>query len=226
MDVLTKCQKLRDKLVKRVPKVSCPHMEQEEQRLRAEITAEINFDEDHWTNVRASGKGQVDHVQAREISDDKEKFVVSDVLYSYHFDGPVNVWQYGVRKENTDRQVRKISVSQKNKTTELVLKKSVGDYHDIGDSSDSGLVDTAKASFTGWVKDEDFASRDIDLTDINAIRYNFRHEKDVADFMDKFVIVTPEEKEAYNQYARDRGLNMDTQSMTVQHLRQAKNSGR
>ena len=39
-----------------------------------------------------------------------------------------------------------------------------------------------------------------DIYDTNAIRYQIKDNKEMANFFDKFVIVTPEERKAYQKY--------------------------
>ena len=39
-----------------------------------------------------------------------------------------------------------------------------------------------------------------DIYDTNAVRYQIKDNKELANFFDKFVIVTPEERKAYQDY--------------------------
>lgn len=55
-------------------------------------------------------------------------------------------------------------------------------------------------------KDLVSGSQSIDINDINSIRYQLRKHDDIAHFLDKFVIVAPEEKKAYNMYNYFQGI--------------------
>lgn len=48
------------------------------------------------------------------------------------------------------------------------------------------------------------SSEDVDLNDINSIRYALRDNPKASFFMDKYFIVTDEEREKYNNYAKYR----------------------
>ena len=120
------------------------------------------------------------------------------MLYSGHFEGVASIWQYGARIDNKDLQIREISVQHNDKTFEFNLIKENGTYHEEGDSNSKGAIDKCYAYFLGEYYPK--VPKNIDLSDINSIRQAFDNNREIAYFLDKFVIVNNEEKEAYKNH--------------------------
>ena len=58
-----------------------------------------------------------------------------------------------------------------------------------------------------------------DLNDINAVRYELKDNKEIAYFLDKFVIVTPEERKNYQEYA-DAQIAKEKQAKEAERVAQ------
>lgn len=218
MDFSKKYNEIKDQIVIGMSKVSRDHIETEEQRLEQKITSDINYENVHWTNVKCSSRGKIDNLSVREISNGKDKYSVEDSLFSYHYDGVTSCWQYGVCVEDKDCEVRNITVSKGGNKTSLSFKREKGSYQERGDSSDHGEVNTFRAKF----KDREInVPADLDLTDINAIRYHLQDNKNIAYFLDKYVIVSPQEKETYRKYAeaQEQNANQTNSGLTSFRLK-------
>lgn len=199
MDIV---DKMHEKIVLSMSKVSCEHIVSEEKRIKQELNSELNYDEpDRYAKSNNKKSGKVEGITVREISNGKDKYIVKDLLYSYHYNGRTDLWQYGIRVEDKNARVRDFSVTKDGKTDTLVLKKVKGHYQEYGDSSGSGEYSYSKARFSNG--DIPIPSN-LDLSDINAIRYHFKNIKWVAHFLDKYVIVTSAERNAYEKYAKQQ----------------------
>lgn len=204
MSLIDKLKKFRNDIIVNMSKVTCEHIPSEEMRIKEELNTKINYDEpDRFSKQNNKSNGQVDHIKVREVSNGEDKYSVNDLLYSYHYDGRTDAWQYGIRVENKDVQVRKFSVANGEKTSSLVLKKVKGNYQEYGDSKDSGNIEYCSRNFSEYSKTT-YIPDSIDLTNVNAIRYEFRKDKEIAHFLDKYVIVTPDERKSYKAYEKEQ----------------------
>ena len=203
MNLTERLMKLRDDVIINMSKVSCGHISAEEKQIKDELNAKLNYDEpDRFAKQNNRSIGQVDSLTIREISNGKDRYYVKDLLYSYHYDGRTDAWQYGIRIENKDVEFREFSVTKGKKTSTLTLKKAKGNYQEHGDSRDSGNFNYCTETFSEYSAGIIFIPNDLDLRDINAIRYQFRNDKGIAHFLDKYVIVTPDERKSYKEYAK------------------------
>lgn len=205
MSLIDVAKKMRDDIVISMSKVSQKHDEEKEKLIREEFDAKLNYDKpDPFTQKNNKKTGQIDDIKIREISNGDDKYSVQDLLYSYRYDGRTSVWQYGFRIEDKDVNVREISVTKDGKTSSLILKKENGKYHEHGDSRDSGDFYDSTAKFSEYARESFSIPSDLDLSDTNAIRYHFRNDKKIAQFLDKYVIVTPDERKSYKEYAKEQ----------------------
>lgn len=205
MNITERLKKLRDDVIISMSKVSCGHISTEEKRIKDELNAKLNYDEpDRLTKQNNKSRGQVDSLTIREISNGEDRYSVKDLLYSYHYEGRTDAWQYGIRAANKDVEFREFSVTKGEKTSTLTLKKEKGSYHEYGDSQDSGNFNHCIRTFSEYSAGTVSISNDLDLKDINAIRYQFRNDKKIAHFLDKYVIVTPDERNSYKEYAKEQ----------------------
>lgn len=203
MSLIDIAKKMRDDIVVNMSKVSREHDEAAEKSIKDRLNAELNFEKsDRFYGKKNKETGQVDHLTVREISNGDDKYAVKDLLYSYHYDGRTDIWQYGIRVEDKDVSVREFSVTKDGKTSSFVLKKEDGSYQEHGDSNGSGDFYYGVAKSTEY-KDKNFSvPSDLDISDTNAIRYHFKNHKFIAHFLDKYVIVTPDERKSYKEYAK------------------------
>ena len=202
MGIMDRLEQVRDKVIADMSKVSCEHITAEEDRIRAKENLGLNYNvPDRFCKKNNVKVGQVDDLQVREITNGKDVYTVKDLQYTFHFEGRTSAWQYGVRIEEKDVQARDIEVTQGDKKISLHLVKQEGIYHEHGDSNDTGDFRGAGASFSEYSGKSMSVPFGLDLTNINAIRYHFKDDKKIAHFLDKFVIVTEQEKKAYKQYA-------------------------
>ncbi|MBQ9271834.1 MAG: hypothetical protein IJ218_06195 [Alphaproteobacteria bacterium] len=205
MGVIDMARKMRDEIIINMSKVSREHNESEENSIRERLNAELNFDrEDRFSKNNNKEKGQVDSISVRDISNGDDKYSVKDLLYSYHYDGRTDAWQYGIRVEDKDVSVREFSVTKDGETTSFVLKKEAGNYQEHGDSNDSGDFDYGVAKFSEFKDKHINIPSDLDLSNTNAIRYHFRNNKFISHFLDKYVIVTSDERKSYKEYAKEQ----------------------
>lgn len=203
MSLIDIVKKMRQSTVEHMSKVSREHDETKEIVLRDELFAKLNFEEpDRFTGKNNREKGRVNRLKIREITNGGDKYSVKDLLYSYHYDGRTSVWQYGVRIEDKEVSVREFSATKDGKTASFVLKKEDGSYHEHGDSNDAGDFYYGTANFSEYSNGRFSVPYDLDISDTNAVRYHFRKHKEIAHFFDKYVIVTPDERKAYKEYAK------------------------
>ncbi len=146
-------------------------------------------------------------VTVREIINkkNKSKYLVSDLQYQNHTENSYVIGEWGRDKkcEILDHNVREIAVTEGDKQIILGFKKSNGTFQEIysGKVEESGDCHRYFAFFNG---DYILLPDSLDFTDTNAVRYAFRHDMEIAHFLDKFVIVTDEERKAYKKYAKAR----------------------
>lgn len=211
MGIKDRVKDIQNKIVIGMSKVSKEHLVSEENRIETETINRINYSDKHWTGSDCKCSGNVDNIDVREIKNGDDKYVVSDLTYSYHKNGVSSCWQYGVRIEETDNIKREITVKQGDMSITLTLSKEEGIFQEHGDSKDEGSVSRSKGSFV--IGSDNHKSKDpitfdipedLDIKDINAIRYHFRDDKKIAYFLDKFMIVSDAEKKVYKAYAKPR----------------------
>lgn len=187
---------------------SHPELEhEEEQKARKELYSELNYDKEHWSTKKHNIKtGDIDFIKIRKISNGENKYKVKDALYSYHYSGVTSVWQFGVCAEDKDVTERRFSILKDGKEEVVTFKKEKGTYEEHGDSRDSGQLNNFNAIYTEWNDNQKFIPipEDLDLSDTNAIRYELRNNSVIAHFMDKYVIVKPEEKQSYLDFVKSQ----------------------
>ncbi len=206
MSIIERLKKIKNEVIESRSKVSCEHITSEEKRIKDKLNDELNYNEPDQFARHNNNKsdGQVDKIAVREISNGEDKYSVEDLLYSYHYEGRTDAWQYGIRVENKDVEVRKFSVTNGEKTSSLIFRKEKGDYQEYGDSRNSGNFNDCTVEFSGYSSRSISIPKDLDLKNVNAIRYQFRNDKIIAHFLDKYVIVTHDERKSYKEYAKER----------------------
>ena len=197
MGLEDKIKKLRNKIVVSMSRETRKNCPEEEERMTKEFLDNFNFERRGFPDHINKSKGQVDYINVSEISNGKDKYVVKDALYSIHYEGVSSIWQYGAQIDNKDIQIREISVQYNDETFKFSLKKENGSYYCDEDNT-KGDIDVCSAYFMGTHYPS--VPKYIDLSDIYSIRQVFAGNREIAYFLDKFVIVTKEEKEAYKNY--------------------------
>lgn len=211
MGVEDRIEKLRNRFVVNMSQKTQKNR-QEEERMTKEFLDRYNYERQGFPDHINKSKGQVDYINVSEISNGKDKYIVKDALYSIHYEGVASRWQYGAQIANKDIQMRDISVQHNDEIFHFTLKKENGTYYNEGDSDDKGNIDICSANFIDTYYPD--VPKDIDLSNINSIRQFFDGNREIAYFLDKFLIVSKEEKEAYKKHSL---TNKTTQKDKVKH---------
>ena len=192
-------------------KVSKGSLADKEEMLKREIHAATDYEYNHQfvKNLKLKSKGHVAALVAREITNGKDKYEVSDALYSYSAIRGGGSWQYGSRIDTVKGKVRCFTVFNDGQTMKLEIKKETGTYQEYGDSNASGNIEEfysvmMRNNEDRYTGNQLTIPKDIDLSDTNAIRFALRDNEKAAYFLDKFVIVTEEERASYKAYEKEQ----------------------
>jgi len=138
---------------------------------------------------------------ARIIENGEDKFIVSEGLET----GLNKLFAY-------DYQHRYFTVKDEygnSKSLDIIVRKNASLYRDeyrlalnsfyLGPTKENIEFET---NMTGNIYERYIGSqKDLSLNNINVLRYQLKNDMEASYFLDKFVIVTPEERQAYQEYA-------------------------
>lgn len=219
MTLIDKVKSLRNDVIANMSKVTKEHLPEQEEARRREIiysahdyktvlSSKYHLGRQERNHIVPSRAINIQDVSAREISNGSDKYLVINDVFSHK--------KQGVSYDSSDRNIstfdvecvsRQVTVSKDGKKETLFLAHVKGQesYADASESKELAgktvKLDYVKAKLNDTILN---VSNKVDLTDINSVRYHLRNNKEAAHFLDKYVIVTSDEKKAYKNYAKQQ----------------------
>ncbi|MCM1323516.1 MAG: hypothetical protein NC218_05080 [Acetobacter sp.] len=193
---------LVDKIVIRMSKVSDDNVSSENKEKLLKIHPQI-------PNFTPEKKESIEEPSFRKIKNGSDEYDVVDRTEYLYYGYNNMIVKYGdvfddFGCHHTFILARQITVMHENNEATLCIVKQA--------TSSSEIQSATYEEYAAKIKQQNadmFFNKDknrvecgqIDLNDINAIRYACRKNEKMSYFLDKFVIVTPEERKAYREYA-------------------------
>ena len=223
MSLIDKAKQMRNSIIADMSEVTKEHLPEQEKIRAQEIKNSVdndhlsitkkyyylNWQERHYIVPSGASEINVQDVSVREVSNGGDKYMVGNDVFSFKKQGKhLNSSDRDTIMFNIECVNRQFSASKNGKEETLFLTHVKGQetYADFSETKYKAgktfQVDYVKASLNNG---EFFnIPNSVDLTNINAVRYHLRNNKEAAHFLDKYVIVTPDERKSYKEYAKEQ----------------------